>query len=578
MPPVRLPSMANSTATGTAVIPYLSANAGLSTFSEVFAETTGGLSLNFLGEAYPMESNPYRIDDFFKSLLFPLPPENRSILKAAILAHGGCLAPLIVWKEENCLLDGHHRDAIIAELRSEGHQIRDPELVAMSFDCKEKAAEWMLNHQDGQRPGWTPFHKISIIHNNLDLRKFYQAQAEQRMKAGTSADESSKGRVIDHLAKQCGVSATTYYQATKILGTEIEADVLRGEIPASRAYGAWKAREDKLQKQGQIDCNIKNTELALPKEGSIINTVVCCDCEDGLKRIPDNSVSLVMFSPPYPITCVEYDVPTDESFNGDYPKYLAWMLRVFTECKRILMRGGRLVVNFDNCNIPEKERTGTAIRYDTRTDFALHMRTLGMIYKDEYIWSKHAACGDRPSLGTRGSPKNARTNNNCEFIVVWSKDDKDKLPENGKPIKESTDLLADEQFKMSMQLWEITTADRNKTKHRCAYPDELVRRVVKMTTYLGDTVVDPFSGSGTTCRVAASLGRNFIGFENSQRHVEKSRKDIAEAITQFDEERQKPFVPEEIVLDKKDIKRARNKMKFYAQQRLDRKPKEEAAS
>src|SRR5687767_12839263 len=98
---------------------------------------------------------PYIINPFFASLLPKLGKPARDALKAAILQHGGCFSPLIIWKEGNELIDGHHRHDLIAELRGEGRTVNDPTLVYKSFGSRWDAAKWAIAHWKGTHPGYS---------------------------------------------------------------------------------------------------------------------------------------------------------------------------------------------------------------------------------------------------------------------------------------------------------------------------------------------------------------------------------------------------------------------------------------
>lgn len=134
-------------------------------------------------------------------------------------------------------------------------------------------------------------------------------------------------------------------------------------------------------------------------------------------------------------------------------------------------------------------------------------------------------------MGTKGSPSGGRIANNCEYIVVWARDIVQKRPEiTDKPEGDLIDLTQEEQSKFLQQLWMIKPESRAKSGHRCAFPEELVRRLIKLYTFLGDTVCDPFSGSGISCCMAARMGRKFVGFDNSKQDVKKSQTRLEEAL------------------------------------------------
>jgi hypothetical protein len=98
-----------------------------------------------------MINTPFSIVPEFQNLLPALNGDERATLKTLILGHGGCLNALVVWREQNILLDGHHRKQIIEELMAEGHTINPPRIEYLSFADATSAKEWVYQHAGGQR-------------------------------------------------------------------------------------------------------------------------------------------------------------------------------------------------------------------------------------------------------------------------------------------------------------------------------------------------------------------------------------------------------------------------------------------
>jgi len=502
-----------------------------------------------------------------------LDPENFQALKDGIKNAGEILHSLVVWLETGNLLDGHHRDRARNELIAEGCNIASPSIRLMSFPTRAEAAVWVLQHAKGTRQNFGTFQKIHQSAGNETLMTELATVAEQRMKGGRgratvapgSEDETAK--VTAQIAKIVGCSETTAKEALAVSrqGQFVEM-IQAGTITAHSAYRAIRRHAQRNQTHKQIEQNLpeahKAVELAT-KTGTLIGKVHHCDVLVGLKQLADASVSLVVTSPPYPLTAVRYP---NWTYDRDYAGYLRWMKDVFSECKRVLATGGKLIINFDNCNIPSNERQGAEVRHDCRRDFANTAGELGLIYVDEYFWAKQNAVGTRPVIGTKGKPSGHRVNNNAEYVCVWAKDQVQKEPEVADVAEEKLiDLTTEEQFKLSMQVWMIKPANRNTTKHRCAFPVELARRLILLYSYLQDTVLDPFSGSGTTCATAASMGRKFVGFDNALQHVEIANRRIQEALS---DPLPPPKVPDWEI--KREHKRAKNNEKFLAKHHISR--------
>jgi modification methylase len=515
----------------------------------------------------------YRIDPMIRAIMPHLAAENYEALKENIRIVGRMLAPLVIWKEQGILLDGHHRDRARDELIVEGNAIQPPNIVPLSFASKADAANWVLHHAHGTRQHFGPFQRVRQLVGNTELMELLANTANARMRhaeePGASADPGSAeetAKVSRQIAKLVRCSETTAKEAIAVCrhGDFVPA-VLAGDITAHSAYRAIRGHAHRQQVHAQIEQNLpeahREIEALVKQTGTVLGKVHHSDVLIGLRLLPDGSVSAVITSPPYPLKSVRY--PNWE--YGKYPAYLTWMAEVYAECKRILMPGGKLIVNFDNCNIPPEERVGFEVRHDCRRDFAnIITGDLGMIFVDEIFWAKQSAVGTRPAIGTKGSPSGHRVNNTCEYVCIWAKEQVQKSPERTDVPKEQLiDLTVQEQYNLSMQLWMISPAKRSLTKHRAAFPDELARRLIRLYTFLGDTVVDPFVGSGTTCATAARMGRKFVGFDNAKQHIELAEKRIADALASP--------TPPEPTPDwnfERELKRARNTEKLKAEQKL----------
>jgi len=453
----------------------------------------------------------------------------------------------------------------------------------MSFDSRSDVVIWVEKNASGTRKSESDFNKVNRIQNNPELMAALAEAAKKRMKKGRptvdpgSKGVAKKGRSTVDLASDN--SAKISIKIAEIVGCseskakehiavskhpEFVKQINEGKITPHSAYKAIRGHATREQKCDKIAQNMPKAHEAVElsrRAGTLIGKVHHCDVLVGLRKLADNSLSVIITSVPYPLTGVKYP---NSQYDGDYKGYLRWMQEIFFECKRILLKGGKVIINFDNCNIPSGERTSIQVRHDLRRDFANIMAELGTIFVDEYIWAKQNAVGGKPCTGTKGNPSGHRVNNNSEYICVWAKDQVKKGPENTEfPEDELIDLMEDEQYKLSKQVWAISPGKRKDTGHRCAFPVELARRLILLYSYMQDTVCDPFSGSGTTCATAGKMGRKFVGFDNAIQYVEIANKNIEEAL-------KNPFPPPE----KKDwdiekgITKAQNNEFFLAKNQL----------
>ena len=243
--------------------------------------------------------------------------------------------------------------------------------------------------------------------------------------------------------------------------------------------------------------------------------------ENIMPLIPDNSIDIVITSPPYNVDLGNnrlrksdrgYDEYED---NKPYNEYLEWMNRCFRECYRVLKKGGRVAINIgDGCNGHETQHA----------DFIINMKKIGLIPITTICWDK-SQVGNRCSWGSWKSPSQPSFPNPHEYIIVMGKEtlyhegDKNKITVTAEDFKRS-----------SLALWTFPpdTQMMKKWGHPATFPEELPRRLIHQLTYADDIVLDPFSGSGTTCAVAKKLKRKYIGIEMSKKYYDTSLKRLRE--------------------------------------------------
>ena len=242
-----------------------------------------------------------------------------------------------------------------------------------------------------------------------------------------------------------------------------------------------------------------------------LNTIVCGDSEEILKSLPDNSVDLIITSPPY-----NFGIQYDNTDDGvDWNAYLDKLFRVFTEGIRILTYGGRFIVNVQplfSDYIP---------LHHLISSFFMEQR---MIWKGEILWEKNNYNCKYCSWGSWKSPSSPYLKYTWEFIEVFCKGDLKKTGD-----RENIDIT-DEEFKSwVVAKWSIGPERRMKQfEHPAMFPEELVERCLKLFSYKNDIILDPFNGAGTTSAVAARTGRRFFGIDVSEEYCETARKRSAQ--------------------------------------------------
>lgn len=243
-------------------------------------------------------------------------------------------------------------------------------------------------------------------------------------------------------------------------------------------------------------------------------TVYNCSSAD-MSAIKDGSVNLIITSPPY-WELKDYDVEGQiGKGSGSYEAYLDELNKVWAECVRVLAPDGKICIN-----IMPFLLTGKAARYERREtrlvlgDIEKFMDSTGCMYQfGLYIWDKRKIARFS-SFGSYPYPGNIFSTYPYEWITVFSK--AGKRPPVPKEIKEKSKLTTKEWQDWAINsIWEMQPAKAKSEGHPAPFPLELPRRLIKLYSFVGDTVLDPFAGTGTTLKAALELDRKAVGFELS---------------------------------------------------------------
>ena len=245
-----------------------------------------------------------------------------------------------------------------------------------------------------------------------------------------------------------------------------------------------------------------------------INEVTCGDSEQLIQELDDNSIDLLVTSPPYNVDLGynakhqnPYDLYQDNKSHSDY---IEWLQRIFGSVKAKMVSGGRVCINIGdgkNGSVP------------THSDIIQFMANdLNYLPMTTIIWYKNQI-GNRTAWGSYMSPSSPSFPTPFEYILVFAKDTKKKVGDKDKITVEK-----DEFIKNSLSVWTFAPETRQKKMGLNAmFPVELPKRLIQMLSYKDDVVFDPFSGLGTTCVTAKHLERQYIGFEMSVDYCQRSR-------------------------------------------------------
>ena len=227
-------------------------------------------------------------------------------------------------------------------------------------------------------------------------------------------------------------------------------------------------------------------------------------------EIADETIGLIVTSPPY-WHLKDYGVEGQIGYGQSLHEYLKDLYRVWKESYRVLKPGRRLCVNIG-------DQFARSIVYGRYKIIPLHAEVIsqceliGFDYMGAIIWQKKTTMnttGGATIMGSYPHPPNGMIEIDYEYILIFKKPGKEeKVPDE---VKEMSKLSKEEWKEYFQGHWRFN--GEKQVGHEAMFPEELPRRLIKMFSFVTDTVLDPFLGSGTTVKVALSLNRNAIGYE-----------------------------------------------------------------
>ncbi|MBI2194736.1 MAG: site-specific DNA-methyltransferase [Planctomycetes bacterium] len=244
-----------------------------------------------------------------------------------------------------------------------------------------------------------------------------------------------------------------------------------------------------------------------PLDATKINRIYCKSSERMTEDLPENSVALVVTSPPYNVG-KEYD--NDLSLD----EYLKLLRKVFDATKKVLEPGGRVCINI--ANVGRKPYIPLA-SYVNR----IMLEELGYLMRGEILWVKGKSANGSCAWGSWRSAGNPVLRDTHEYILVYSKG------QFGRARTGKSSIGADEFLNNSLSVWEMEPESASRVGHPAPFPEELPKRLIEFYTYQDDLVLDPFCGVGTTCVAAKKLNRNYVGYDIKQEYVDMAKERLS---------------------------------------------------
>ena len=240
-----------------------------------------------------------------------------------------------------------------------------------------------------------------------------------------------------------------------------------------------------------------------------INQILLGDSELLLRELPNNCIDLIFTSPPYNFG-KRYN-NTDDSHSWEI--YFQHLFSIFAECIRVLKYGGRIIVNVQphfSDYIP------------THHIISNYFMGQGLIWKGEIIWNKNHYNCKTTAWGSWKSPSSPYLKYTWEFLEIFCKG---VIKKDG--LREHADIDKTDFRHWVNAMWSVTPETRmQQFNHPAMFPEELAKRALMLFSFKHDIVLDPFVGTGTTCVVAKSLNRKYIGMDISEEYINTALKRI----------------------------------------------------
>ena len=479
-----------------------------------------------------------------------------------------CVHPFKVWRcnDSRIIVDGRHDEYQVAR------ELKIPiRWVEYEFASRDEARSFLLMELLG-RPNYSNGQRILLA---LRLTHVFRERAKENQGRRTDLCPNLNKCLVPinstaELAAIAGVGRTTFNYIKRIwedsqkpedqsvLGKARAAELIQALVhDTTSVFSVYRKYQDALAKRNarmtfsrhraeeepheprhgestneeSATVEMDDGGMAAPSElkADYANRIICGDHIDVLRQLPDGCASLLLFSPDYNVSGIDYH---GKSYCRPHAEHLEALRSLIAESGRILRDGGRLVINI--ASITHKHAADQEREYNTKI-FADIPRLvdeldIGLRYRSHIIWYKRRGFKKHVPKATCASARNPFIVQDHEFILIFSKGSYALEPSIPNA---PSDITADEYARYGSSVWEIAPCSPSRGGHPCPYPQVLAERIVKLYTYVGDLVVDPCNGSGSTTAAAAALGRRWFGCDVDQGYCRHARGRTEEAYQQY---------------------------------------------
>jgi DNA modification methylase len=244
-----------------------------------------------------------------------------------------------------------------------------------------------------------------------------------------------------------------------------------------------------------------------------------CKSSEQMDELPDASVHLMITSPPY-------NASKDYDQDLSLPEYLTMLRNVWQETYRVLVPGGRVCINVANL--------GRKPYIPLHTYIIDLMMDTGFLMRGEIIWDKGSSASKSTAWGSWQSATNPVLRDVHEYILIFSKSTFKRNQD-----RKDNSIGRDEFLEWTKSVWTFPAVSAKKIGHPAPFPEELPHRLIQLYSFVGDIILDPFVGSGTTCLVAATDNRHFIGYDTNEAYIRLA----SDRITAFRNNQENPNPP-----------------------------------